>query len=42
MIGFCFDEEECKYITVNNYGACWKMKIKKYQKIEKKCKKYQR
>ena len=23
LIGFCFDGGECKYITVNNYGARW-------------------
>ena len=28
LIDFCFDGEECKYITVNNYGACWVKNIK--------------
>ena len=23
LIDFCFDGRECKYITVNNYGALW-------------------
>ena len=27
-IDFCFDGGECKYITVNNYGACWVNNIK--------------
>ena len=28
LIGFCFDGGECKYITVNNYGARWVNNIK--------------
>ena len=28
LIDFCFDGGECKYITVNNYGACWLNNIK--------------
>ena len=28
LIGFCFDGGECKYITVNNYGARWVNDIK--------------
>ena len=28
LIDFCFDGGESKYITVNNYGACWLKKIK--------------
>ena len=28
LIGFCFDGGENKYITVNNYGACWVKNIK--------------
>ena len=27
-IEFCFDGGECKYITVNNYGAWWVNNIK--------------
>ena len=23
LVDFCFDGGESKYITVNNYGACW-------------------
>ena len=31
LIDFCFDGGESKYITVNNYGACWvKNKIMQY------------
>ena len=29
LIDFCFDGGEIKYITINNYGACW---VKKYQR----------
>ena len=28
LINFCFDGGECKYITVNNYGARWVKNIK--------------
>ena len=28
LIDFCFDGGECKYITVNNYGARWVKNIK--------------
>ena len=28
LIDFCFDGGESKYITVNNYGACWVKNIK--------------
>ena len=28
LIDFCFNGEECKYITVNNYGARWVKNIK--------------
>ena len=28
LIDFCFDGRESKYITVNNYGACWVTHIK--------------
>ena len=28
LTDFCFDGGECKYITVNNYGASW-VKISK-------------
>ena len=28
LIDFCFDGGECKYITVNNYGARWVNNIK--------------
>ena len=28
LIDFCFDGGESKYITVNNYGACWVTHIK--------------
>ena len=28
LIEFCFDGGECKYITVNIYGACWVNNIK--------------
>ena len=28
LIDFCFDGGECKYIRVNNYGACWVNNIK--------------
>ena len=28
LIDFCFDEGECKYITVNNYGSRWVNNIK--------------
>ena len=28
FIDFCFDGGECKYITVNIYGACWVNNIK--------------
>ena len=28
LIDFCFDGGECKYMTVNNYGACWVNNIK--------------
>ena len=28
LIDFCFDGRESKYITVNNYGACWIKNIK--------------
>ena len=30
LIDFCFDGGESKYITVNNYGACWIKNIKDY------------
>ena len=28
LVDFCFDGGESKYITVNNYGACWVKNIK--------------
>ena len=28
LIDFCFDRGECKYITVNDYGARWVKNIK--------------
>ena len=28
LINFCLDGGENKYITVNNYGACWVINIK--------------
>ena len=28
LIDFCFDGGECKYITVNNYGARWVNNVK--------------
>ena len=28
LIDFCFEGGESKYITVNNYGACWVKNIK--------------
>ena len=28
LVDFCFDGAESKYITVNDYGACWVKNIK--------------